>query len=434
MLRRLFRVSLLAVALFMAAGSLLADREKVDRIVAVVGNEPILASELATQMQMVALQTGRQPKSQAEVDAFKKEILEQMVSDRLFLLEAKKDTSISVRPEEIDQALDDQIAKVAARFKSNEDFLAALAQEGLNLRDLKKRYRSDLESQFLKQKLIQKKLYSVSVSRKEVEDFYAKYKDSIPEQPEGVKLAHILIKIKASQKVEDSVKALGMQLRQRALAGEDFGDLSRKFSSLGAGDNGGDLGYVTKEDVVPEFARAAFGLNPGELSGVIRTQFGYHVIKCEDKQGDRLKLRHILLGVFPTSQDTATAAKLADSLITAAKAGSDFAEMAKAFSDDNDTRATGGELGWFSLAQLPPDLSEIVKGWKTAGEYRGPVTTAQGIHIMKLLDYQPEKRFTLQDDFDRIKELARQDKTGRMVDKWLAEIKSRTYLEYRLEG
>jgi len=185
---------------------------------------------------------------------------------------------------------------------------------------------------------------------------------------------------------------------------------------------------------VAEFARAAFGLNPGEISGVIRTQFGYHIIKCEDKQGDRLKLRHILLGVFPTSQDSAAAQHLADSICTAAKGGGDFPEMAKAFSDDNDTRAAGGELGWFSLVQLPPDLIDVVKGWKNAGEYRGPVTTAQGIHILKLLDYQPEKKFTLADDYDRIKELARQDKTGRLVDKWLAQIKSRTYLEYRLQS
>lgn len=434
MQKQIIRMFVVAAALALAATNSFAGREKIDKIVVIVGGEVILASELATQMQMVALQTGRQPKSDAEMAAFRKDILEQMVSDKLFLLEAKKDTSISVRPEEVDQALDEQVAKVAARYPSNEDFLAALAKEGLNLRELKKRYRSDLEGQFLKQKLIQKKLYTVSVSRKEVEEFFERYKDSIPNQPEGAKLAHILIKIKPSPKVEDSVKALAMQLRQRALAGEDFASLSQKYSSLGAGDNGGDLGYMAKDEVVPEFARAAFALNPGELSGVIRTEFGFHVIKCEGKQGDRLKLRHILLGVFPTKQDTAAAVGLADSLLTAARGGADFAEMAKAFSDDNETRATGGELGWFALSQLPPDFTETVKGWKTPGEYRGPVMSASGIHLVKLIEYQPEKKYNLTDDFDRIKELARQDKTGKMVDKWLAQIKSRTFLDYRLDS
>jgi peptidyl-prolyl cis-trans isomerase SurA len=426
------RLYLIVLTLVLAGVGVRAEHEKIDKIVAVVDNDVILASELANQMQMVAFQTGRQPKTEAEIEAFKKEVLDQMVSDKLFLIEAKKDTSISVRPEEIDQALDEQVAKVATKFGSNEEFLTALAHEGLSLRELKKRYRTDLEGQFLKQRLIQKKLYTISVSKKEVEEFYARFKDSIPDQPEGVKLAHILIKIKASQQVEDSVKALGVQLRQRAVSGEDFATLSQKYSGMGAGENGGDLGYMSKDEVAPEFARAAFALNTGELSGVIRTQFGYHVIKCEGKQGDRLKLRQILLGVFPSSQDTATAKRLADSLITVAKSDSNFAELAKTFSDDNETRATGGELGWFAIKQLPPEFTDVVTGWKTPGECRGPIFAQAGIHILKLLDYQAGKHYTLTGDFDRIKELARQDKTGKMVDKWLTQIKARTYLEYRL--
>jgi peptidyl-prolyl cis-trans isomerase SurA len=434
MTKTILCAALLVAGFAMTPGSARAEREKVDRIVAIVGKEVILATELASQMQMVALQTGRRPTTQSEAEAFQKETLDQMISDKLFLLEAKKDTSITVRSEEIDQSVEEQVARVAGRFKSNEEFLGALAKEGLTLRDLKKRYRTDVESQYLKQKLIQKKLYSVSVSRKEVEDFYERYKDSIPNQPEGIKLAHILLKISASRKVEDSVKALGMQLRQRAVAGEDFAELSRKFSGLGAGENGGDLGLVSRDEMVPEFSRAAFVLNPGDISGVIRTQFGYHVIKCEERQGDKLRLRHIMLAVSPTAQDSAAVRTVADSLITVIKAGGDFSELAKTFSDDNETRAQGGELGWFALTQLPGEFTEIVKDWKSPGEFRGPVLSAEGYHIVKLLDYQPEKKYNLTDDFDRIKDLARQDKTGKMVDKWLDQIKSRTFLEYRLQS
>ena len=408
-----------------------AQREAVDRVIAIVGDRVILASELATQVQMIALQTGRHPKDEQELQQFQEEILQQMVSDQLFLVAAQQDTSISVRSEEIDQALDEHIGRISQNFGSNEEFLDALAAEGLTIRELKKRYRIEVENQIVKQRFIQKKLSTVAVSRHEVEEFYHKFQDSLPGQPEAVKLAHILLPIEPSQQIEDSIKAQAAELRQQVLDGADFAATSTRYSSMGAGAEGGDLGYVSRTDVVPEFARAAFNLSVGDISGVIRTQFGYHVIKCEGKKGDRLKLRHILLAVQPSSEDTQKVAQLADSLLLAAEKGEDFQQMAKIFSADNDTRVQGGELGWFATLELPPIFASEVAGWQTPGEYRGPVYSQFGLHILKLLDYQPPRQFTLEEDFDEIKGMARQEKTARLVDRWISEIKEKTYIEYR---
>jgi peptidyl-prolyl cis-trans isomerase SurA len=410
-----------------------AQRETIDRIVAVIGNEVILASELAGQLQIVAFQSGRRPQSEAEVTKLRDEVLEQMVSDQLFLQEARKDTSITVRQEEIEQALEEQVQRVSARFGSPEEFAEALAKEGMVIRDLKKRYRPDIENQLLKQRLIQKKLMTVSVSKHEVEEFYSKFKDSIPSQPEAVRLAHILLQVKPSERVEDSVRALATKLRQRIVGGADFATISSQYSSMGAGVNGGDIGYVAREDVVPEFARAAFSLGENEISGVIRTEFGYHIIRNEGKREDRLKLRHVLLAVQPSAADTTEVFKLADSLVQAARAGGNFEELAKTFSDDNNTRASGGELGWFAVNEMPAGFVEAVAGWNEVGSYKGPIVSQDGVHILKLIEYQAPKTYSLESDFDRIKELARQDKTGKLVDKWLAEIKSKSYIVYHLE-
>lgn len=406
----------------------------VDKIAAVVGDEVILASELASQIQMVAFQTGRRPKTESEIEAFQKEVLEQMVTDRLFLMEAKKDTSITVRHDEVEMARDEQIARAASNFESHAAFLDALAAEGMTLRDLERKYSQEIENNMLRQRYIQKKLYNVSVSRKEVDEFYNSFQDSIPNQPEAARLSHILLKVTPAPEIEDSVKNLATELRQRIIDGADFATISAQYSSKGAGANGGDLGYIRRDDVVPEFARAAFKLNPGDISGVIRTQFGYHVIKCEGVRGDQLRLRHVLLEVAASPADTARTMALADSLKTEIENGADFAELAKTYSTDDDTRAQGGELGWFAIKQLPPDLAPTVTGWTTAGEIRGPITTRFGIHLIKLLDYQPEKELTLKDNFDQIKEMARQDKTGKMVDKWINEIKARTFVDYKLEN
>jgi peptidyl-prolyl cis-trans isomerase SurA len=428
------RLLLFLVALHVIASASQAEREVVDRIVAVVGDEAILASELAGQIQLVALQVGRQPKNEQELKQLQEEILEGMISDKLFLIEAEKDTSIAVRPEEVDQALDEHVARIAQNFSSEEAFLEALAQEGLTLRDLKKQYRDDVKNQLMKQRLVQKKLYSISISRHEVEQFYNQYKDSIPLQPEAVKLAHILLTFEPSQQVEDSVEALAADLRTRVLEGADFATISTQYSSLGAGENGGDLGYVARDDVVPEFARAAFGLQTGDISGVVRTQFGYHVIKCEGQREDRLRLRHILLAVQPSPEDSSRTYQLADSLLTELRSGAEFEVIAKKFSDDNDTRAEGGELGWFATGSLPPEFADAVSGWTTPGEIRGPVVSRFGLHILRLLEYQPERQYSLENDFDRLKELARQSKTDEVVDEWIAKIRTVTYIDYRLEN
>jgi peptidyl-prolyl cis-trans isomerase SurA len=430
--RLVYYLTVTAAAWFWPAVSA-AQPETVDRIVVVVSNEVILASELAAQTQLVALQTGRQPRTESELVAFQKEVLENMISDRLFLIEARKDTSISIRPEEVDQALDDHVARISQNFDSEEEFLEALAVEGLTVRDLKKRYREDVKNQTLKQRLIQKRLYDVSVSRHEVEEFYHRFGDSVPRQPEGVNLGHILLPFVPSSQVEDSVRDLAGQLRRQVLDGADMAALASQYSSYGAGAEGGDLGFVSHGDVVPEFARAAFQLQVGDISGVVRTEFGYHVVRCEGQREDKLRLRHILLAVDPSAADSAGTFRLADSLLAELAGGADFAELAKVFSADDDTRAQGGELGWFATGALPPEFADTVTGWQTPGAHRGPVSSRFGLHILKLIDYQPEKEYTLEEDFDRIKELARQDKTDRMVSQWVEQIRERTYIDYRLE-
>lgn len=407
--------------------------ETIDKIAVVVGDEVILASELASQIQLVAFQTGHRPQTEKEIKKFQKQILEQMISDRLFLIEAKKDTTINIRPEEIRQALDEHISGVASNFESQDEFLSALAVEGMTLRDLERRYEKDIANNLLRQRYIQNKLYDVSVSRFEVDKFYGEFKDSIPNQPEAMKLAHILFKVKPSEALEDSVAAIAADLRQKVLDGADFATISSRYSTPPAGTNGGDLGYIDREDVVPEFARAAFKLSPGDISGVIRTPFGFHVIKCEGKRGERLKLRHILLSVQPSSADTVRTMDLIDSLLTELNNGADFAEVAKVFSQDDESRAQGGELGWFATSQLPVEFATALAGWKTPGETRGPVSSQFGLHLIKLLDYQPEKKLSLDEDYDRIRELARQDKTGKQVDEWISELKNKTYIDYRME-
>jgi len=434
-LSRLKRFCALLPAIFIfgligSSGSAIAG-EPVEKIVAIIGNEPILTSELAAQIQMTAIQRGFKPQTKEEMEKFQQEVLDQMISERLFLAEAKKDTSIKVTPEEVEQTLDDHIKNVSGQFSSEDQFLEELAKEGLNLRTFKKRLRPEIENQLLKQKLIGQKLSSISVSRQEVFDFYGKYKDSIPDQPEAIRLAHILITFQPSGGTADSIRQLAETVRKNAAAGADFATLAATYSPQDVAVAGGDLGFISREDVVPEFGRVAFNLVPGEISGAVRTQFGYHIIKCEEISGAKTHLRHILFEVKPTGADSLLSYKLIDSLITEIRKGTDFRELAKVLSADNDTRKQGGELGWFAVADLPPEFIAALDSLKNAGDIYGPVKSQYGLHILKLLEHQEPREFSFETDYDRVKEMARQAKTGQFVDKWLAEVKQKTYIEIR---
>jgi peptidyl-prolyl cis-trans isomerase SurA len=405
--------------------------EPVDGIVAIVGREPIMASELAAQLQMMAIQNNIRPQSTEELQKFQTEVLNQMINERLFVIEAEKDTMIRVSDEEVEQALEDHIAQTAGQFSSEEEFLQQLAREGLNLRTFKKRLRPDIRSQLLKQRLISQKLSEISVSRQEVLDFYDKYQDSIPEQPEAVRLSHILITFQPSKSTEDSVRQLAEEVRKNVAAGADFAAMAARYSTGPSALSGGDLGFVSRDDVVDEFGRVAFNLAPGDISGAVRTQFGYHIIKSEEIKGKTAHLRHILFEVVPTAADSALSYKLVDSLLTEIKNGADFKELAKVYSADDDSRRQGGELGWFAIEDLPPSFAAAMAKMPNIGDVYGPVLSQYGLHILKKLDWKEHRKLNPTDDYDEIKEMARRIKTGEVVDKWLAEIKEHTYVEIR---
>jgi parvulin-like peptidyl-prolyl isomerase len=133
----------------------------------------------------------------------------------------------------------------------------------------------------------------------------------------------------------------------------------------------------------------------------------------------------------PSITDSILSYKLVDSLITELNNGADFKELAKIFSADDDSRRQGGELGWFAIADLPVAFKDAMSKMPEIGDIYGPVISEYGLHILKKLDWKENRVLNPTDDFDEIKEMARRIKTGEVVDRWLAEIKERTYVEIR---
>lgn len=424
--RLLYITALIFIGAVCLFGSLAG--ETVERIVAVVGDRVILASEVSNQVQMYMLQAGDTTNINPQKLAL--DLLNQMVSDELILAAAREDTSITASDEEIKGELDERIASLAARYPSEEAFVAQLEKEGLSKRTLEKRFRPQIKDQILKRKIISKKLSKISVSRDEADRFYRDNKDSLPEIPTKIRLAHILIKFKVSPQTEDTVKKLAEQARDLAANGADFAELAKRFAAIRPGVAGGRIGYIKKDEVVPEFGRAAFNLQPGAVSGLVRTDFGWHVIKSHARSKDSVDVSQILFPLTPSATDSARAKATADSLYAEIGKGGNFKEMAKANSDDDSTRATGGEMAPMSMDQLRPEFVAALEKIDT-GQTTTPVTSQMGYHILRLLERESGRKLDFTQDFDIIKNMARQEKTARMVDQWVTELKHKTYVDIR---
>jgi peptidyl-prolyl cis-trans isomerase SurA len=425
------RVRLAVVLLALIAVSATANAwEALDKIVAVVGDRVILASELQFQMEMYESQAAEQLKTPEQRDQFKVELLRQMINDRLILIRAKEDTSIVVTDKQVDEALDTRLDELRNRYRSSEEFENQLSAEGYTMRDLRNKLRLDIQDQLVKDRLVQKLLGKVAVTRADVEQFYAQYQDSLPPHPQAVKLAHLLLKLKASPELSDSLKQKAEALRERIDNGESFEMLAEQFSEDPSAESGGDIGTFRKGDLVPEYEKAALALNPGEISPVVHTSFGYHIIKLVGKTEDSFHTKHILLLEKSSAADSARTVADAQALIDRVNKGEDWGGLVKDYSNDDKTRANFGELGWFALTELPEAFTHSISGLALGG-LSEPTWSDDGLHIIKLLEKRDERPVSISEDYDMLKEYARRQKSSEVIAHLVDEMKGRVYLEMR---
>lgn len=402
--------------------------EVLDGIVAVVDDKIILFSELESQIQLAALQQSINMSDSTAADSIRKTFLNQMIDDKLVLIEASKDTTIKVTNKQVEDALDEQITRIKGQFQSEEAFLRQLTAEGLTLKTLRTRYREQIKNQILKESFLERKLGMVSVSSGEVKEFFSIYRDSLPHKPAGVRLAQILLTPSPSQSDRDSLRELAERIDIRAKAGDDFTLLAQAYSSDASGKNGGDLGWFQRGQMVPEFEKAAFALQPGEVSDVVETRYGYHIIKCMQKKGEKIRASHILISYLPAESDFAATLNLADSLYGILKIGGDFAALVKQYSKDDDSRDKDGDLGWFPQDQLfdefrgPADSMSI-------GDISLPIKSDYGYHILKMLDKKGAESLDFKKDYNEIEQLTKRYKTQKELQTWLEQARKRYFIQ-----
>mgnify|MGYP003289646956 CR=1 FL=1 len=410
------------------------EMQTIDRIVAVVGQNIILQSDIEAQYLQYRLQGG----IKGSASTIRCEILEDLMFQKLMLNQAEMD-SITVTDEQINSEVDRMISYFISQLGSQENLEKYYNKTMPEIREELFRVRKE---QNLVEQVQQNILANVEITPSEVKRYYQNMsKDSIPMVNSKYEIAHLVKKppITLDQKLE--VKDRLYKMRKRILDGERFSTLALLYSEdPGSAKKGGELGFHGKGEFAPEFEAAAFNLRDGEISEVVETEYGFHIIQMIERKGDYVNVRHILLTVKVDLETLQTAYDELDSIAQLIHSDSlTFDEAVRRFSDEKDringgilvNPMTGGTL--FDASELDQQISVTVNKMKV-GEISAPVPmkTSDNKDACRLIclkkKTEPHKA-NLKDDYTLIRDLAIQKKREIMIDKWIENKSGKAYIK-----
>ncbi len=406
-----------------------AQAQPLNSVVAVVNDDVITAVELAKRVHTVLMQLRQNNTPPPPLQLLRRQVLERLIVDRLQLtMAANKGIHVG------DERLNTVIGRIAAQNKLTLDqFRAALAKEGVAFAD----FRNQIRDQILMNDLRQREVDSrVHVTPEEVDEFLTRNAGSSNLNVE-YHLGHILISVPegASPEQVQQARAKAEKVLGQLRSGTDFKQEAASYSDGQHALQGGDLGWRRWGQLPTEFANAVVTMAPGDVSDLIRTSSGFHIIKLYEKRGEKREMvtqthaRHILIRTNDITSDYDARTKLAR-LRDRILAGESFAELARANSQDPGSAAKGGDLGWVNPGSLVPAFEHVMDKLKP-GEISEPFQTQFGWHIVQVLGRR-QRDNTDELRHARAEEAIRQRKIEEATQDWLRRLRDEAYVEYHL--
>jgi len=427
---------LASAALAFSAGDLLAQTAArnpivlVDRIVAVVNNEVITSREVAARVKTVTQQLTQQGTPLPQQDVLQKQVLERMIMDRL-QLQLAKETALRVD----DLLLDRTVARVAESNKmSLTDFRRALERDGVQFDKFREEIRTEITLSRLREREVDTR---IDISDNEI-DYFLSQQGAPQLSTTDYNLAHILLRLpeQASPEQVEKQRVRAAEVLLQLREGADFAKLAVSFSDAPDALQGGAMGWRARERLPELFAQVLEGMKPGEVSGILRSPAGFHVIKLIDRRGggvaalvEQTHARHILVKTSEIVSEADARRKL-NNLRDRIVNGTDFGELAKLNSDDPSS-IKGGDLGWIHRGDTVPEFERRMSGLK-AGEVSEPFASAFGWHLVQVL----ERRKTDVSGERKRQEarlVLRERKADEAYQEWLRQLRDRAFVEYRLD-
>ena len=419
------------IAFLLFSSQIFAQKE-IDGVRAIVGNEIILTSDIQTQYQQYLAQ------GYANREEIKCQIIEDLLYQKLLLNQAKID-SLEISEQEIESELEKRIRYFVGQVGSKEKLEEFY---GKSIIEIKSEFRDLINEQLLSQRMQGSITDGVKITPSEVKTYFNNLaKDSLPTIEAEVEISQIVLKPEISEQEKKRVKNKLKSFKERLQNGEDFKVLATLYSDdAGSAKNGGELGFVGRGDLVPAFEAVAYKLKGDEISNIIKSEFGYHIIQLIERRGEQINVRHILLKPKVSSiqlmelksEIEDIAKQIADGKLTFEKAALDFS--------DDDSKNNEGLLinpnsgsSMFIMKDLDPALYFVIEKM-SENEISAPmiIQTEDGSKAYRLVKLRKKTiahRANLIDDYDKIRNVALSEKKQGTINDWLEEKIAKTYIK-----
>ncbi len=369
--------------------------------------------------------------------------LNQLIDQRVMTIHAKKDTNLVVTDEQLEQVLDQRIEQLTAQMGGTTQFEEAYNKSAI---EVKADLREDMRDQLLAEQIQGGKISTIKVTPSEVKEWFSQFpQDSLPVIPDVVRLAHIVRYPEASQAAKDYAIELISTIRDSiVVGGGNMEELATQFTDdTGSQATGGHYKGSKLRELVPEFAAVASRAEIGVVSQVFESPYGYHILRVNDRRGDVLDFNHILITVDESTADPAEAIELLTA-VRDSMAAEDipFELMARRHSEEEVSQKLGGRVLDLRSGERDLILQALDFTWRQTinsievGDISEPAEVElldgkRAYHIVQLQKRVPEHQVDIETDYDRIYQLALQDKQQRVLGEWLQDLRKEVFIEMR---
>jgi peptidyl-prolyl cis-trans isomerase SurA len=427
------------IALFIAVVATAAAQQPtsqmLDRIVAVVGTRAILSSQLDEQLVQLQAQGQQLPTDSAALIKIRRQVLDQMIDEEVLLQQAQRDTAVKVTEQEVLDQVEQSAQNVRKQFSSEAEFRDQIKATRFGSVEEWRRWLSENQRRTVYiQRLIQAqqqrgKVRPIPPTEAQMREFWEQNKAQQPKRPATISFRQIVVKPApdpaAKARARQRAESLLVELRH----GTDFAAAAKRFSGDSASAaQGGELGWFRRGVMVKEFEDVAFMLPPGEISNVVETPFGFHIIRVERTQPAEVLAKHILIEPEISSAQVERARRLADSIHAALAHGASFDSLARRYADPQEQKLAED----VAINQLPPEYQQVLTSDTTLG-LKPVVSTGDGARL-KLMIMDVTARHTEGElTFEDVKLRIRQSLGDQLALRhYIDQLKRQTYIDVRL--